>query len=756
MLEFFRKYQRYFFLFITVVIILSFSFFGTFSAVNREEQREDRVLARAVDGSPLMLSEVQALSRFIASDREDAAQVGVVPNLCNDGVVRYDLLRTGLADLLASSYFEVIKQEFEARLDRAKRFRPYAHPEVPLLNAEAVWQQFFPAMKKELASLKEEKEASVSTFTHFSRLYQQQSYLTPESLRRILYFQHQHLGLQIDPSLQHGDLSLFGFHSLTDWFGRDFLTIASEFILNAAVHAEKKGYAVTLEEAKGDLHLNFQTAMQKLNTDPSKTTISLSQHLRSLGFDEKTAAETWRKVLLFRRYFQGVSQTAFVDRLPFTDFAAYARETVTLGLYRWPQALRLNNINDLIEFQIYLMAVAPELDHPLDLPSSFQPLPIVDGEYPELVQGSYQAKVKEVSLGEAALRAPVSKVWEWQLVEKNWDALKSKFSFLSQGTNRDERFTSLEKLSPVQRAEIDSFSRLRLLDEHPEWTEGSLASAASQDLTLSISRASASLSRVEKPWRLRALLERAAIGESEAKEELLSYSDDGKTLYRIEEVTVAKAPHILTFAEAKKQGLLARIADRHLSAAYPKIRNKSPSKYQSKEGSWKPYAEVKAEVAKAVFPDLFSDLEELEEKTWTNDLYAQYRMLPAARSAFAALQKNPEDPNWISKEPTNSLEEQFKLERAEMPVQRTSQEEWMKEKAFVMMPNEWSPIRVPPNGDISFFYLIDKKPCEKPVLDQISFGKELIAADAQRYLAEKLLESIFQTGSIALPLEGDK
>ena len=59
-------------------------------------------------------------------------------------------------------------------------------------------------------------------------------------------------------------------------------------------------------------------------------------------------------------------------------------------------------------------------------------------------------------------------------------------------------------------------------------------------------------------------------------------------------------------------------------------------------------------------------------------------------------------------------------------------------------------------GNSLFSILIDKKPCVNPVLDQISFGKELIAADAQLYLAEKLLESIFQNRSIILPQEGDR
>src|SRR5690606_37763571 len=105
-LEFFRKYQRYFFLVITVMVISSFTFFGTYSTFGGPEERPDRVIGQMIDGSSMMLSEVEKLSRFIASDREDSAHGrGMVPNLCNDGVIRYDLLRDGLAELFVAEYF---------------------------------------------------------------------------------------------------------------------------------------------------------------------------------------------------------------------------------------------------------------------------------------------------------------------------------------------------------------------------------------------------------------------------------------------------------------------------------------------------------------------------------------------------------------------------------------------------------------------------------------------------------------------------
>ncbi|HSX37245.1 MAG TPA: hypothetical protein VLE95_00255 [Chlamydiales bacterium] len=792
MLEFFRKYQRYFFIFITAVIIASFSFFGTSSSSSffQSEKKKDRVVTHLIDGTPLKFTELQALSRFLSTDWEDIPQYGIVPNLFNNGVIRYDLFRTGIAETLASSFLDWMKPELQTRFEKAKQFKPYEHGEARNLSARAVWEQFLPAMNRELASLQEQKETSIDTFSHFAHLYSQQSFLTPETLRQILFFQHQYIGLKIDPKLVSCDLSLFGFHSLTDWFGRNFITIASEFILNAAALAEKKGYKVTLEEAKADLFVQFQAAMarfdnehsdlktggklgrashlaqhadldparkkQRADSDDAKPNLSYFQHLSELGFDERSAVNVWRKVLLFRRYFQGVGQATFIDRLPFKDFASYAHETATLARYQWPAALCFKKIEDLIEFQYYLSAIAPTTDGPLDLPATFYSPEMIEKEFPELVQSSFKVNIKEISLAEIALKSPIKEVWDWQLEEENWNTLLSKFAFITRSSNRDERFRCLEKLSPAQRAQVDFFSRMQIVKRHPEWVEEAFCLAASQERTVLISRAATSLKGVEKPSELYELLQRSIAGDEAAAFRLLSYEGDEKTLYLFDRVEYLNGSRILTFEEARRQNLLAKIAERKLYASYLKIRNSTPPLFQTKEGAWKPFPEVKAQVAKTVFPKLFSALEQLGPVDGFGEgfKYAM-RLLPTMQTAYNDLQNNPNDPRWIASDCFNEVSNQFKLEKKEVPVQRTAKEEWMKEKAFIMMPNEWSPIRVDANGELAFFYLIDKKQNDGPVLDQIAFGKELIAADAQRYLAEKILESIFNNRSMALPEEED-
>ena len=650
MLEFFRRYQRYFFLIIAVMVISSFLFFGTYSTFGGGEERKDRVVAHAVDGSPMMLSEVQKLARFIAADREDA-----FPNFCNDGVLRYDVLKDRLGELLVGQYFDVLKEDLAARLDKAKRFRSYAHPEAPFLSAQGVWNQFLPALNGEVAALQAEGEASPAVFSHLARLYQYQNRLQPEILRRILIYQHQQYPwLTVDQRLSSDDLALFGFHTATDWFGHNFIDLSAEFILNGASAAEEKGYRVSLEEAKGDLIHNFQESIQKL-----KEGVNFHHHLRMLGFDERGAAEVWRKVLLFRKYFHDVGDSVFVDGLPYRDFAGYAKETAIVQKYQWP--LQIRNGQDLAELQFYIKTICPKGTG--GLPNAVLSVEEVEKQCPELVQTTYRALVAETTKSQVALRAAVKQVWQWQTDEKHWTQLKQKFSLPAAGTV-DERFKVLERLDPKLRAEVDAFSRNCLVDQNPSWINEALEGAPKQKKTWTVS--------------------------GDEKPDLGPYA-------RVDELEKVEEKHILPFASAR--GALAQRVGK-----------------------------VEGEAAKDKNP-----------------------FAAASTEALAALKKNPTDPKWVQSG-VDPLLDQFKLERKEQSILRTSQESWMREQAFLMLPDVWSPIQISDDGQISFFYLQEKQSGGAPILDQLAFGKETLAIDAKAYVVERLLQTIKSKKAIVIPV----
>lgn len=664
MLEFLRKYQRYLFFVITVMVIFSFIFFGTFSTFMGVEERPDRSIGKLIDGSPMMLSEVQKLSRFIATDREDSMQGrGLPPNFCNDGVIRYDFIKDGLAGVIVSEYFDSLKEDFEVRLEKAKRFKSYAHPEAPFLSAKTVWDHFLPELNQELAALQREKEAGPSVFFRLERLYLFQSKLQPEMLRQILIYQHrQYPWLTLDQRLSHEDLSLFGYHSANDWFGHHFVDLVTEFILNAAAAAEKKGYRVTLQEAKGDLIHHFQETMQKFSDAKVKPEISFQNHLRLLGFDEKSASQVWRKVLLFRRYFQEVGESAFVDRLPFKDFAGYAKETAIVQMYSWPVIIQ--TVDDLAQFKFYIQAISNGKE---SLPSAILPVEEVEKKAPQLVQRTVQAKVVEVSKKQVALHASVRQVWEWETDDGHWDLLRGKFS-LPKTENREERFQILEAIDPAKRFQIDAWAREKIVDENPAWIEEALAAAPRNEKTWNVTGNEAPILRAEG-----------------------IYSS-------IEDLKTVQEKHILTFAEARE--ILSKFAPKE-------------------EGEY------------------------VKEK---NPFFA------ASQRALTALQKNPEDPQWVQSG-SDPVLDQFKLEKKEQAILRTSKEDWMKEQAFMMLPDFWSPIHVAESGQVIFFYLQEKKTNSIPILDQLAFGKETLSADAKVYLTERLLQVVKEKNAIVIPIQ---
>lgn len=666
MLEFFRQYQRYFFLVTTFLVVFSFTFFGTFSTfANAQPERPDRAIGKMINGSSMMLSEVQKLSRFIATDREDSAQGrGLSPNLCNDGVIRYDLIKDGLADLIVREYFDVLKSDFEARLEKVKRFKSYVHPDAPFLSAKTVWDHLVPGLNGEISALQAQDEIDSTLFSRLEKLYQLQNRLQPEMLRQILIYQHrQYPWLSVDQRLSYEDLSLFGFHSAVDWFGHNFIDLAAQFILNGAAAAEEKGYRVSLEEAKGDLIHQFKESIEKFSEAKARPEINFQSHLRMLGFDEKSASEVWRKVLLFRKYLQDIGSASFVDRLPYKDFAEYAKEEALVQAYHWP--LSIHSAKDLNELQFYIQAICPKEKGVI--PTTVLSAAEVEKKYPELVRRTYRAQVAEVSKKQVALKPSIKQVWDWETDETHWPLLRKEFS-LTDAASKEERFKVLERLEPAKRSQVDLWAREKLVDQNPGWIEEALAIAPA----------------TEKIWSV------------SGNEEPVLRSEG--VYYRIENVEKIKDKELLTFAEAR-------------------------------------------EVLSKLVPA--TDGEFSKEKN---------PFVTASKEALAALQKNPKDTRWV-RTGQDPILDQFRLERKEQAILRTSKEDWMKEQAFLMLPNLWSPIYVADNGDVVFFYLQEKKTNPAPILDQLAFGKETLAADAKAYVTEKLLQVVKKKQAIVIPIQ---
>ncbi len=757
MLDFLRKYQKYFFFVIAAMVISSVVFFGTFSAFTNVEKREDKAIGKAVDGSDLKFLTVSALSRFLSSDRDDAALNGkqVSINLLNDGVIRRDLLATGVADILIRGNYEQFKAQLENKFQRVKTYHAYEHPEAPFISAKSMWQRFAPDINREWSFLQSENSCNEETFSHLVNLYQLQSALPAEWLRRVLVmYEQQYKWLHPDPRLRQNDLSLFGFHSLSDWFGKDFVDLMAQFVYNAAIIAEQHGYRVSLEEAKGDLKRNFAESIQRLQAAKWPIALNYKDQLRILGMDESEAATVWRKVLLFRRYFQDLGEAAFLDRLSYTEFSALAQEKAVVDLYQWPSSLKMTTATDLYSFQAYLKAIAPlGKNGLLDLPSlsSLFSVAEVQKKTPELVGIEYRAKVSAVDKREASLRAPLREVWEYETNEEAWKLLKSEFSFLQPFSAKtpEERFQILEKLGPEQRGKVDFFARRLLVDKHPEWTKESLELVEGKDTRLVLCNGKIEMIHIDDPERLGALFSQI-LSSPEATLSALYHFETEEAVFRFENIEKISEPKIKTYEEARKDGSLAKLVTSSLEKEFPNVRMKLPPEKMGKE-----FSEIKEDVADL----LLADLKKVLEKERGEDPEVPLATLPwkvLALKAKEDLTANQNEHLWVKVEGENPLLAQFKMERIEKEITRTAEEDWMTKEPFILVPNQWSPVHTANDGAVHFIFLKNRFSSEEPILEQLSFGKAMLAADVHRVLAEKLLHTMRQKHAIVIPLQPEQ
>ena len=149
MLEFLRKYQRYFFAVITVVIIISFSFFGTYGTLEPDMSHQQTAFT-TVDGSAVKRQELDELAAFIGTDMQDKLILGGMwgPNFLNDGVIRKDFFESGMGYILATNYSDELIKDLKSRTEKEKRFKLYSHPDGGFINVESAWQYFSPQMKQ--------------------------------------------------------------------------------------------------------------------------------------------------------------------------------------------------------------------------------------------------------------------------------------------------------------------------------------------------------------------------------------------------------------------------------------------------------------------------------------------------------------------------------------------------------------------------------------------------------------------------------
>lgn len=785
MLNFFRKYQWYFFLVITIVVIISFSFFGTNNVLNDHSWRE-QIAFKAINGDEITRFEVDDLVSFLATDSEDKVVFGVWgANFLNDGVIRKDFLQTGMAQELATFYRDEIQRDLKAKLVKEKKFKPYVHPQVPFISSENAWNYFIPELTSYIQTFKSaENPTDPDALNARVKLYLAEKQFPATMLRQVLIYQEkQNNWTSHDPDLDRIDLSLFGYHQFEDWFGPRFSRLITQFIINSALLAEQKGYQVSKAEALADLirHTDISFQQNKNSPELGVTTPEeyFNEQLRRLGMDQTRAVKVWRQVMLFRRYFQDAGQSALVDTLTYQQFNNYAKETVNVDLYRLPADLHLSDYAALQNFEVYLNAVTKKSKNDLSvLPIDFLTSAEVAKNYPELVQKRYVLEITQASKRNLQARVGIKETWNWELEDKNWATLKKQFPELGvkKDQTREERLVALDNLDTTTRTRVDAFARSAIVDAHPEWIESALNEAKPQIKLVGLRLEGGKtpfegLSDHSLRKKLIELLDSASEGEVPGNDsELRSFTADKQNYYRIK--VLEKDPHheILTFSEANKQGGMDAVRDRVLEKHYLSIRDKNPATYQNEDKTWKNFVLVKDLVADNYLNKQLKALEKAQttanqENTSSNDQKAILRFFPYLSKAREALEKDPsieesfvkskiENPPAEKLTPQEPLKNQWLLEKSVYAIKRNQPDSNVDAtEAFSLTEKAWSKISTPTNGDL-LFYQVRKQGAnpeqELALAELTNKAHTLLSGETQRVLMRNVLQQIKEKGAISL------
>lgn len=616
MFSFFRRYQRAIYFVITAVIIISFSFFGTYTAFT-SNKGDDPIVFTTKDGTRVTRSEFNEFVHFLSMDTLYGDGSSGSFNPLNDGVIANDIIATGIGELLVNHFAKEFQADWLVKLHREKAFQPYHHPQAPFVSAQQVWSYFAPSLKDSLESYQSmTSEDPVEIFQKKAALYLAERSFPPTYLRQILSYQQQQFSwLEPDVSLENRPLGIFGYQQLSDWFGLPFIEKSCEFIMQVASVARMEGYRVSADEALTSLYQNAQRSLQKLPKTEGLTADDLVRKtLQECTMDRSRAVKLWSDVLLFRRALIELPRQIVVNKEPFAAYLSSQYESAELDCYQLQQSLRLASMNDLFSRELWFQAVCEKTDTPasLQLPQKLKSPTEVSASWPELVDRHILVSVSSVTADEVAKRIRLRDIWNWQVDEANWVMLVKEIPQLAEtkANGREARLVALDALPAQLKTKADRLAKEAVLSAHPEWCDEALSSVKPETIAagLRLRGGEFPFEGITDRGAFISTLLAAPVGELSPT--LSAYTQDKKHFYRIIVQDKRSQENLVPLPDLIADGTLTVLLDKVLEAQYGRIRTDHPSEFKNAKGEWKPLSEVKDRVGELYFAPLLKALDQ--------------------------------------------------------------------------------------------------------------------------------------------------
>lgn len=542
MLGFFRRFQRSIFIFITVMVMISFTFFGTSqSLIPSQTKAKKGDLLFSIQKRKIYTNFFDQMVHFLEIEPSFCADPFKIIDLnpLNDGVISHDFLAPQLlSSVLQGSQFS---SSFFASHAKEREYKLFAS-EDGKFSMVSIWESFSPQLKHSFENYRALNENS-----SFTELLEAKADLAlahqrtnGEMMKSFLHYFSSQSGKEL--LLPH-DLSLFGYHNWSDWFGKNSIEEITKVILYGAESAKKKGLKVSKDEVVEDL---FRRSCVCLHALKERGNISLNEQqffqflISRSGIDKENLFQIWEDVLYFRRGMDQELNSVILDAHALESFSKVANQSITVKGLGMPEDLKFQDEKDWMEFEIYLDAVGCKREDLLSLPEKQKELELIAKITPDLCGKRYILQVRKVEKEQLKAKVAVQELKRWQ--RENLDLLKT----YGITTERDLESGTTEK--------IDNFSYGQIIDLHPEWIEEALDKKEPQPIHwfCSIGEKKSCLEGIDNPSSFAMVLER--------REKIDCYTQDQKNYYRID--CIEEAPiEVLSFQEAKQKGVLKKLVE---------------------------------------------------------------------------------------------------------------------------------------------------------------------------------------------------
>ncbi len=495
-----RRYQKWIFGVVGFFTIASMAFFGTYSAIARNGPADEEdpraawtVVGHRLRGTPIYEEELAAYVTMLGCGQRELATLSpnALPLLFNDGLLRSDLIETGLLLAMKEKRGSVaIEDELERSFARARSFHPFVHPRQPALSLQTVWHYLSPQLEQEVASI---AGLTVKDLDRWLALYGLASDLPPYWARQLLMMQAKEGGMQLpDEYLATADLTLFRFHSLEDWLGPTLSRLAAETLMQTGDLAALRGF--TIEESAVWKQMVVASKMMLESSFRESCSIQMAeQQLRSqlagLGIPVKVAIGFWRDALALRSLLAEAEarMPALPDELlTLEELASF--EQLELEIMEMPKSLLDAVSRSPAAFGGYLSLVAqPVCDESL-LPTALRSAEEIALEMPSLVERSLVVEMASVTEEETMQTIPLDQLLAWQLSDAGWERLRREHPFIrgSAQLDRAARYERISACGVKERTQLDRYAAKQMLIERPELQVERLATKTLEKRTLRI------------------------------------------------------------------------------------------------------------------------------------------------------------------------------------------------------------------------------------------------------------------------------